>query len=130
MASLAATLVYALATLARSFASADDVQPVYDVLSRTLGNASGAAVCRAPPGPPGTKACPQKDCLICFDLKLDASMAQGFTLSSDGGLPITVAVTASSLPELSYGAAVSDFCCCCCGCCCCCCGGCCCGSCC
>ena len=80
--------------------AADDVQPVYDVLARTLGNTSESAVCR-----PVSGSCPRKGCLICFDLTLDANMAQGFALSSGNVKPITVAVKASSLPELSYGAA-------------------------
>ena len=73
--------------LAQSFSPAIPTQPVMDVLVRVIG-ASSASI---------------------FDLKLDPSMAQGFSLHNTGTQEKTkdklITVTASALPELAYGAA-------------------------
>jgi|EP01046_Picozoa_sp_COSAG06_P071614 hypothetical protein len=76
-----------LGTAATALAASDPATaPVLGVLTRVIG-AKSAAI---------------------FELKLNASMEQGFTLAAatptaDGGGAL-VSVTASGLPELSYGA--------------------------
>ena len=71
--------------LAQSFSPAIPTQPVMDVLVRVIG-ASSASI---------------------FDLKLDPSMAQGFSLhnTQENAKDKLITVTASALPELAYGAA-------------------------
>ena len=85
---MACAAMVAVATLAfaKSAPSSKDTQPVMDVLERVIGPSSASI----------------------FNLQLDPSMAQGFTLqntqeNADSNQIITV--TASALPELAYGAA-------------------------
>eukprot|EP00040_Diaphanoeca_grandis_P034275 m.212108 g.212108 ORF g.212108 m.212108 type:complete len:916 (+) comp33117_c0_seq2:280-3027(+) len=59
----------------------DDVTPVTNLLRRVVGNSTAAI----------------------FELKLNRSMLQGFTLETSGS-PVKVHVTASGLVELTYGA--------------------------
>lgn len=81
----ATVLLAALGAAVHAESSDPATRPIFDVLNRTCGPRTAAI----------------------FELKLDPSMAQGFSLAaaagSNGG-EATVAVTASGLPELGYGA--------------------------